>query len=75
MIYGICFKDTKDLVSAQSFKKYWPNYGGNNLHGWRPPRKVYHTLPAAKSGLRFVPKDIRDKVAIYELVATNKVFE
>jgi len=37
-----------------------------NLPGWRPAKKVYFTLGAARSGARYLPKEILDDCEIVE---------
>jgi hypothetical protein len=63
------------ILTPDTFLQYWKNYGsiGSNLQGWRPPKKIYYTLGYAKSGLKRVPKEIRDKVEIHKFVSTGKV--
>jgi hypothetical protein len=36
------------------------------LHGWRPPKKVYYKLGLARSGANFLPKEVIDKIEIVE---------
>lgn len=62
-----------NILTPESFKEYWKNYGGNQLYGWRPPKKIYYTMGAAKNGLRFVPTQIRNKVEIHKFVSAEKV--
>lgn len=63
------------VLTPDAFTAYWKNYGaaGSVLQGWRPPKKVYYTLGAARNGLRFVPKEIRDKVEIHKFASIGKV--
>ena len=64
------------ILNPASFKDYWKDYGvnDNGLYGWRPPKKIYYTLGAAKNGLRFVPHQIRDKVEIHLFRSDGKVY-
>ncbi len=64
-----------EILSAESFKKYCKGYGHNDMHGWRPPKKVYYTKGAAKSGRRYVPKEIQDKVEIHLFQSVGKITE
>lgn len=56
-LYAIIWKESKEILTPESFKKYWPNYGGASsyLSGWRPPKKIYFKLGQAKSGFAHVP--------------------
>lgn len=63
-IYAIVFKDTKQILTPYSFKEYWKNYGGNNLYGWRAPKKLYFTLGRAKWGFAHIPEELKSKVSI-----------
>lgn len=64
-----------NILTPDSFTQYWKGYGttGSQLYGWRPPKKIYYTLGAAKNGLRFVPKEIKDKVEIHKFTSAGKV--
>jgi hypothetical protein len=61
------------ILTPDTFKEYWKNYGGNELYGWRPPKKIYYTLGHAKAGLHWVPEKLRDKVEIHRFVDSGKV--
>lgn len=61
------------ILTPDSFKEYWKKYGEAQLYGWRPPKKVYYTLGAAKNGLRFVPAQIKDKVEIHKFASQGEV--
>lgn len=63
-IYAIVFKDTKQILTPDSFKEYWKNYGGNNLYGWRAPKKLYFTIGRAKSGFAHIPEALKLEVEI-----------
>lgn len=73
-IYAIIFKDTQEILTPESFKKYWPNYGGNNLYGWRAPKKVYYKLGHAKTGFSHIPNKLKSKLAIAEF-SPSKIIE
>lgn len=62
-----------NILTPDSFKEYWKNYGDQQLYGWRPPKKIYYTLGTAKTGLHYVPTQIRDRVEIHKFVSTGKV--
>jgi hypothetical protein len=64
-----------NILTPDTFTKYWENYGstGSVLYGWRPPKKVYYTMGAARNGLRHVPEQIRAKVEIHKFVSAGKV--
>ncbi len=62
-----------NILTPDSFKQYWKNYGGQQLYGWRPPKKIYYTLGAAKNGIRCVPVQIRDRVEIHKFGSIGKV--
>jgi hypothetical protein len=70
-IFAICWKpkegEQPTPLSAKSFKDYWPNYGGNHLYGWRPPKKVYFSLGTAKTGFSHIPDEIKPLCGIYRL--------
>lgn len=61
------------VLTPDSYKEYWRSYGEGDLHGWRPPKKVYYTLGAAKNGMHHVPKQIRDKIEVHEFKSCCKV--
>jgi hypothetical protein len=63
-LYVLVFKESGDILTPDSFKKYWPSYGSNWLSGWRPAKKVYYTLGKAKQGFNFTPDAIQDSLAI-----------
>lgn len=63
-IYAIVFKESKQILTPDSFKEYWKNYGGNNLYGWRAPKKLYFTIGRAKSGFAHIPEELKSKVEI-----------
>ena len=63
-LYAITLKETGELLDPKSFRKYWPNYGGNQLYGWRPAKKIYNTLSRAKAGFNFIPHQIKKDVEI-----------
>lgn len=63
-VFAIVFKDTNEILTPDTFKKYWPGYGSNNLYGWRPPKKIYYTIGTARSGFSHIPDKIKPKLAI-----------
>ena len=63
-IYAIVFKDTQEILTPDSFTEYWRNYGGNNLYGWRAPKKLYFTIGRARGGFAHIPEELKSKVAI-----------
>lgn len=63
-LFAIVFKESMEILTPDSFKQYWPNYGSNNLYGWRPAKKVYYKLGHAKRGFSFIPDDLKPKLAI-----------
>lgn len=62
-LYAITFKDGT-ILSPESFKVYWPNYGNNSLYGWRKPKKIYTELKQAKTGFSHIPKELKLLVQI-----------
>jgi len=67
-----------NILTPDSFKEYWKNYGNQSysgLYGWRPPKKIYYTLGHAKAGRHHVPIQIRDRVEIHRFVSVGKVEE
>lgn len=75
MLYGIFWIDTDELLSPASFKEHWQGYGNNQLHGWRPPKKVYYTLGNAKSGFAHIPDQIKPHVCIRAIEPTNVIID
>lgn len=66
-LYVITFKDTKEMITPDSIKQYWKNYGsaaGSGLYGWRPAKKVYFTLGQAKRGFSFIPDQLKPQCEI-----------
>lgn len=63
-LFVIVFKDSKAPVTTDNIKKYWPNYGTNELYGWRPPKKVYFKLHHAKAGFSHLPADLQPYLEI-----------
>jgi len=72
-IYVICWDETQEPLTPASFKKYWPNYGSNSLHGWTPPKKVYYSIGNARRGFAHIPDEIKSKVSIYQTKELEKV--
>jgi hypothetical protein len=71
-IYAIVFKDTKEILTAESFRKFWKSYGSNNLCGWRFPKKLYFTEGKARAGFSHIPSQLKEKVEIarFDFAAT-----
>ena len=63
-LYAIVFKESGEILTPASFKKYWPNYGQNNLYGWRPAKKIYYTEGRAKAGFAYIPDEIKGQLCI-----------
>jgi hypothetical protein len=62
------------ILTPAVFKEYWKNYGNaDGLYGWRPPKKMYYTLGAAKCGLHYVPEQVRDQVEIHRFASVGKI--
>lgn len=72
-LYSIAFKETGEPLTPESFKKYWPNYGRNDLYGWRPPKKVYYSLGNAKKGFVHIPDELKPKLVIAEFTMSKIV--
>lgn len=75
MLYAINFKESGEILTPESYKKYWPNYGGNNLHGWKAPKKVYYTLGKAKNGFSHVPDQLKPLLEISEFTRTKSLVD
>lgn len=65
-LYVITFIESGEILTPDSFKKYWPNYGvgGSSLCGWKPPKKVYYSEAKAKVGFSFVPDALKPMLEI-----------
>lgn len=66
-LYVITFKDTKEMITPDSIKKFWKNYGSarsSGLYGWKPPKKVYFTLGQARRGFSFIPDQLKPQCEI-----------
>lgn len=72
-LYSIAFKETGEPLTPESFKKHWPNYGTNNLYGWRPPKKVYYSIGNAKKGFAHIPEELKPKLVIAEFTMSKIV--
>ena len=73
-LYALIFKDSGEILTPDSFKEHWPNYGGSWLQGWRPPKKVYYKIGHAKSGFSHIPDQIKPSIAIAEFTV-SKIIE
>jgi hypothetical protein len=60
-IYALVWTESGEILSPDSFKQYWPNYGNS---GWRAPKKVYFTLGTAKAGFSHIPQEIKPLISI-----------
>lgn len=65
-LFVIVWKESKEILTPDTFKKYWPSYGagGSGLHGWRPPKKVYYKPGLARTGFSHIPDAIKPFVEI-----------
>lgn len=63
-LYVLVIKETKEILTPDSFAKYWENYGRNDLYGWRPAKKIYYTLGTAKAGFAHIPEELKPKISI-----------
>jgi len=63
-LYVLIIKESGEILTPDSFKLYWKNYGKSELYGWRFPKKIYYTLGHARSGFSHIPAQIKDKVGI-----------
>lgn len=52
------------ILTPDAFKEFWKNYGNNNLHGWRAPKKIYYTEGQIKAALSHIPQELIGKVEI-----------
>jgi hypothetical protein len=75
MIYAIVIKETGEVLDTRTLKKYWPNYGANELQGWRPPKKTYTKLGFAKTGFAHCPEIIKPDLAIGIFEMTEVVID
>jgi len=65
--YAIVLKNTKQVLSPDTIRQNYPNYGGNVLYGWKPPKKVYYKVGHAKSAYTLLPEKIRSLCVIVPL--------
>ena len=72
-LYALVFKESGEILTPDSFKQHWPNYGGNWLQGWRPPKKVYYKIGHAKTGFSHIPDAIKPSIAIAEFSVSKIV--
>lgn len=75
MIYAINFKESGEVLTPESFKKYWPNYGSNSLYGWRAPKKIYYKLGQAKTGFSHIPEQLKPYLEISEFAKVKSVID
>ena len=70
-IYALHYKG--ELVSASVWKEHSKNYGGQQLYGWRPPKKMYAKVGHARAALRHLPQAMQDDVEIMRYVPHSVV--
>ena len=75
ILYAIVFKDTLKLLTPEESKRRFPNYGQNELYGWRPPKKVYNTLPKAKAGFAHIPDSLKKELCIHPFGPVGEVLD
>jgi hypothetical protein len=75
MIYAINFKESGEVLTPESFKKYWPKYGSNMLQGWRAPKKIYYKLGQAKTGFSHIPDQLKPHLEISEFAKVKSVID
>lgn len=73
MLYAINFIDSGEVLTTESFMKYWPNYSSNSLRGWRPPKKIYYTLGRAKGGFAYIPEQLKPFLEISEFTKSKSL--
>lgn len=56
------------IISPNIWKQFSKNYGSSSLSGWKPPKKIYFSLSYAKSAIKHLPQQIRDKIEIVRYV-------
>jgi hypothetical protein len=74
-LFALTFKDSGEILTPDSYKKYWKNCGNNNLRGWTPPKKIYYTLGTAKSGFGHIPDQINPLVEISRFIRGESVID
>jgi len=74
-LFALTFKNSGEILTPDSFKKYWKGYGGNCLQGWKPPKKIYYTLGTAKSGFGHIPEQIKPLIQISKFVRGESVID
>jgi hypothetical protein len=74
-LFALTFKDSGEILTPDSYKKYWKNYGRNDLTGWHPPKKIYYTLGTAKAGFGHIPEQIKPLVEISKFVRSECVID
>lgn len=67
-LFVLVIKETSEILTPDSFTKYWKGYGKSDMYGWRPPKKIYYTLGGAKSGFNYIPDEIKPKITISKFV-------
>jgi phage-related protein len=60
------------IVDARVWKDFTDRYGGAQLFGWRPPKKVYLKVGHAKAALRQLPAEIRANATIVRYVPAQE---
>ena len=74
-LYAINFKDSGEILTPESFTKYWPNYGSSGLHGWRIPKKIYVKLGQAKAGFAHIPDELKPMLEISEFAKAESLVD
>lgn len=76
-MYAIVFKETNEILTPKSFKKFWPNYGSaqGHLYGWRPAKKFYEKIGQAKSGFAHIPDQLKPLLKIVKLGVVEDVID
>jgi hypothetical protein len=74
-LFALTFKNSGEILTPDSYKKHWKNYGSNDLTGWHPPKKIYYTLGTAKAGFGHIPEQIKPLVEISKFVRGESVID
>lgn len=62
-----------ELLHPNIWDKYTEQYGNNSLYGWRPPKKLYYKIGHAKTAIKHLPEQIRDRVTIVRYTPENEM--
>lgn len=74
-IYALTIKKTGEVLNPETFKKYWENYGGTSLRGWRPPKKMYYKEGHAKRGFAHIPDELKPHINITLFEAKQDIID